>query len=119
MPKRDGRRCVIISSIVPSYRATKIVSVNLTAGWFSALVQTTKPEVPGSNPSSKGFCGKQLHLLTSHGCLYILLILACQQFLTESHIVTRVANELSSFLNMNDINEISFLERLTAIIVVL
>jgi hypothetical protein len=32
---------------------------------------------------------------------------ACQQFLTESHIVTRLANERASFLNMNDINDIS------------
>jgi tRNA splicing ligase len=39
--------------------------------------------------------------------------------LTESHIVTRLANERASFLNMNDINDISFLERLTVIIVVL
>jgi hypothetical protein len=46
-------------------------------------------------------------------------LLLCQQFLTESHIVTRLANERSSFLNMNDINEFHFLERLTAIIVVL
>jgi hypothetical protein len=33
--------------------------------------------------------------------------LACQQFLRGSHIVTRLANELASFLNMNDINDIS------------
>jgi hypothetical protein len=39
--------------------------------------------------------------------------LACQQFLTESHIVTRLANERASFLNKNDINDISFLERLS------
>jgi hypothetical protein len=30
-----------------------------------------------------------------------------------------LANERASFLNMNDINDISFLERLTSIIVVL
>jgi hypothetical protein len=41
-----------------------------------------------------------------------------QQFLTGSHTVTRFANEPVSFLNVNDINDISFLERLTAIIVV-
>jgi hypothetical protein len=42
--------------------------------WFEA--QTTKPEVPGSNPGSgKGFCDEQLHLLTSHGCLFILFIM--------------------------------------------
>jgi hypothetical protein len=46
-------------------------------------------------------------------------LLAWQQFLTESHIVTRLANERASFLNVNDINDISFLERLTAIIVVI
>jgi hypothetical protein len=46
-------------------------------------------------------------------------LLACQQFLTESHIVTRIANERESYLNMNDINDIYFLERLTTIIVVL
>jgi hypothetical protein len=39
--------------------------------WSEA--QTTKPEVPGSSPGSgKGFCDEQLHLLTSHGCLYII-----------------------------------------------
>jgi hypothetical protein len=35
-------------------------------------------------------------------------LLACQQFLKESHIVTRLANERASFLNMNDINDIPF-----------
>jgi hypothetical protein len=45
-------------------------------------------------------------------------LLACQQFLTESHIVTRLANERASFFNMNDINDISFF-RTSAIIVVL
>jgi hypothetical protein len=35
-------------------------------------------------------------------------LLACQQFLTESHKVTRFANNRASFLNMNDINVISF-----------
>jgi hypothetical protein len=34
-------------------------------------------------------------------------LLACQQFLTESHIVTRLANERPSYFNMNDINDIS------------
>jgi hypothetical protein len=39
-----------------------------------SVAQTTKPEVPCSSPGSgKGFCDKQLHLLTSHDCLYILL----------------------------------------------
>jgi hypothetical protein len=46
-------------------------------------------------------------------------ILARQLFLTESHIVTRLAYEEASYLNMNDINDIQFLERPTAIIVVL
>jgi hypothetical protein len=35
-------------------------------------------------------------------------LLACQQFLTESHIVARPANEQASFLNMNDISDILF-----------
>jgi hypothetical protein len=35
-------------------------------------------------------------------------LLACQQFLTESHIVTRFANERALFLEMNDINDICF-----------
>jgi hypothetical protein len=34
-------------------------------------------------------------------------IQACQQFLTKSHIVTRLANEGASFLNINDINDIN------------
>jgi hypothetical protein len=38
--------------------------------------------------------------------------------LTESHIVIRLANDRASFLNMNDINDISFLENLATIIVV-
>jgi hypothetical protein len=33
-------------------------------------------------------------------------LLACQQFVTESHILTRLTNERASFLNMNDINDI-------------
>jgi hypothetical protein len=33
-------------------------------------------------------------------------LLVCQQFLTESHIVTRLPNERASFLNVNDINDI-------------
>jgi hypothetical protein len=37
----------------------------------------------------------------------------------KSHLVTRLANERASFLNMNDINDIAFMERLTASIVVL
>jgi hypothetical protein len=45
-------------------------------------------------------------------------LLACQQFLTESHIVTRLAIERALFLNMNDINDISFFGT-SAIIVVL
>jgi hypothetical protein len=37
-------------------------------------VQTTKPEVPSSNPGSgRSFCDEQLHLLSSHGCLFELL----------------------------------------------
>jgi hypothetical protein len=31
-------------------------------------------------------------------------LLACQQFLTESHIVTRLDKERAPFLNMNDIS---------------
>jgi hypothetical protein len=42
-------------------------------------------------------------------------LLACQQFLTESHIFTRIANERASLFNMNDINYISILERLTVV----
>jgi hypothetical protein len=45
-------------------------------------------------------------------------LLACQQFLKKSHLVTCLAKERASFLKINDINEI-FLERLTATIVVL
>jgi hypothetical protein len=37
-------------------------------------------------------------------------LLACLQFLTESHIMTRLASERASFLNMNDINDLSFFE---------
>jgi hypothetical protein len=33
-------------------------------------------------------------------------LLACQRLLTESRIVTHLANERASFLNMNDINDI-------------
>jgi hypothetical protein len=44
-------------------------------------------------------------------------LLACQQFLTESHIVTRLTNKRASFLNMNDINDIFFFGTLTAIVV--
>jgi hypothetical protein len=34
-------------------------------------LQTTKSEVPGSNPGTgRGFCDEPLHLLTSYGCLY-------------------------------------------------
>jgi hypothetical protein len=40
---------------------------------------------------------------------WTIILLACQQFLTESHKVTRFANERASFLNMNDINDISFI----------
>jgi hypothetical protein len=35
-------------------------------------------------------------------------LLACQYFLKKSYIVTRFAKEGGSFLNMNDINDISF-----------
>jgi hypothetical protein len=35
-------------------------------------------------------------------------LLACQEFMTESHIVTRLANKRVSFLNINDINDIFF-----------
>jgi hypothetical protein len=35
-------------------------------------------------------------------------LLACQQFLTESHTMTRLANDRASFLSMNDINDNSF-----------
>jgi hypothetical protein len=40
------------------------------------------------------------------------------KFLKKSHIVTRLAKERASFLKINDINDILFLERLTVIIVV-
>jgi hypothetical protein len=46
-------------------------------------------------------------------------LLASQQILKKSHVVTRLAKERASFYNIIDINEISFLERLTANIVVL
>jgi hypothetical protein len=35
-------------------------------------------------------------------------LLACQQFLTESHIVTRLGYEQVSLYNMNNINDIYF-----------
>jgi hypothetical protein len=41
------------------------------------------------------------------------------KFVKESHIVTRLAKDQASFLKTNDINVISFLGRLTVIIVVL
>jgi hypothetical protein len=41
------------------------------------------------------------------------------RFSKESHIVTSLAKEQASFLKINDINDIRFLERLTVIIVVL
>jgi hypothetical protein len=48
------------------------VNVSSTAGWSSGL-RTTKLEVPVKIPVlSRGFCDEQLHLLKSHGCLYIL-----------------------------------------------
>jgi hypothetical protein len=45
-------------------------------------------------------------------------LLGCQQFLKMSHEVTHLDNERASLLKINDINDISFFERLTAIIVV-
>jgi hypothetical protein len=45
-----------------------------TAGWSSGLWPRLRNYVPGSSPGSgKGFRDEQLHLLTSHGCLSILL----------------------------------------------
>jgi hypothetical protein len=35
-------------------------------------------------------------------------LLACQLFLTESHIVTHLGNKRASFFNMNDINDNSY-----------
>jgi hypothetical protein len=35
-------------------------------------------------------------------------LLACQQFLKESHTVARLDNERASFLKINDINDYSF-----------
>jgi hypothetical protein len=46
-------------------------------------------------------------------------LFACQQILKESHIVNRLDEERATIWKINDINDISFLERLTAIIVVL
>jgi hypothetical protein len=46
-------------------------------------------------------------------------LLPCQQFLTEIHIVTRLSIERASFLNMMTIITFNFLERVSAIIVVL
>jgi hypothetical protein len=47
----------------------------LTAGWSSGLRsrlqnQRSRVRIP---VVGRGFCDEQLHLLTSHGCLYILL----------------------------------------------
>jgi hypothetical protein len=44
-------------------------------------------------------------------------LLACLQFLKKSHVVKSQTKERAPFLKINDINGISFLERLTAIIV--
>jgi hypothetical protein len=44
-------------------------------------------------------------------------LLVCQQFLSESHLVTRFANERASFLNMMTLTY-NFLEHLIAIIFV-
>jgi hypothetical protein len=68
-------------------------------------------EVETSGWRSDGYCQRQKEMYDH--------LLACQLFLKESHIVTRLANERALFLNMNDINDISIFERLTAIIVVL
>jgi hypothetical protein len=51
---------------------------------------------------------RSLHLMDTVNVKKRWTTMACQQFLTESHIVTRFANERASFLNMNDINDISF-----------
>jgi hypothetical protein len=46
-------------------------------------------------------------------------LLACQQFLKESHEITSLANERVLFLKYNDINDISFFGRGIAMILVL
>jgi hypothetical protein len=46
-------------------------------------------------------------------------LLASPQFSTESHIVTRLANERASFLNVNDFNDMSFVGSSDCYIVVL
>jgi hypothetical protein len=47
----------------------------LTAGWSSGL--RFRPQNLSSRVQfpvvSRGFCDEQLHLLTSHGCLYIII----------------------------------------------
>jgi hypothetical protein len=63
------------------------------------------------SPSVHGYCQCQKEMVDH--------LLAYPQFLTESHIVTHFANERVSFLNMSDINDISFFGSLTSIIVVL
>jgi hypothetical protein len=45
----------------------------MTAGWSSGLMsrlqnQRSRVQIP---VVSRGFCDEQLHLLTSHGCLYM------------------------------------------------
>jgi hypothetical protein len=58
-------------------KAYAFLKLLLTAGWSSGQAQTMKLEVPGSNPVKvvgRGFLNEQLHLLTSHGCLYRIII---------------------------------------------
>jgi hypothetical protein len=62
------------SARVPIYIHTHHSFRYVTAGWSSGL----RPRLQNQRLRvqilvvSRGFCNKQLHLLTSHGCLYIL-----------------------------------------------
>jgi hypothetical protein len=47
--------------------------IHLTAGWSSGLRYRLQNQRPWVRVPVVGFCDEQLHLVTSHGCLYILL----------------------------------------------
>jgi hypothetical protein len=66
---------------------------------YSHRLSIIRPSKPREEKSpSDGHCQCQKEI-DDH-------LLACQLFLTESHIVTRLAKERASLLNMNDINDI-------------
>jgi hypothetical protein len=56
----------------------------------------TKRGKEKSSSDGRCQCGKEME---DH-------LLACQQFLKESHVVTRIGNERASCLKINDINDI-------------